>query len=553
MDAIHFFCPRGAVTPEMLTAAYQYGLDRTPRPANLNWDDASSILTLYLPGRESIHLSFPWTIPEIGHMLISTGTLDRQNQIPYFLSVELARGLCVAVRNQAADWEIAGLIGSNDFWNTIHEAGRRMHQAACLALHENPPQEEIDALANTSMQLSSRASVMLTQSYVDRILALRESTFRAQQNLNAIQEEESYSAGETSSEESISVLNETPADISESGTAVHSMDAMPPKWIGARLNSSTLEKEVKDLFLETFNIVSLDISWGKIVTDPEELDNFQKQVDWCYSNGFYLSAGPLLNFSAPRIPSFIQKYRGDFSAICMHVREHVEKVVKRFRNKIKTWIATSHVNTHFSLGLNPIQQLELTARIMSWIREFHPTAKISTSVDQPWGDGLLPTPTGVIEMLDFQLTPTTCAEILLRSRLGLSSLILDFNVGYRNRATYDRPLVEWSRMIDNWSQFKLPLYLSVRFPSSCEPDPKAFISSPPVWEGFSQRQQNYWAATVLPLVLAKPQVHGIYWGDFRDYCPHDYANAGLISRDGKIKKALRTVADIQQKFNFDDF
>ena len=553
MDSLFFICSPDTFTPDMLKAAYVYGLDRTPRPADLRLDDTKSVLILPLSSRESIRMSFPWTIPEVGHQLLSTGTLARQ-ETPYYMSVELARGLCVAVRNQAADWEIAGLTATAEFWETIFDAGRKMHLASCLTLEDSPPRDEIDRLANQSMQLSSHASKILTQLYVDRILALRQSVLQSQQSLNAIQEEGRYSSGEMAEgEENDSVLENEEGDSIGSGTAVHTVEPMPPKWIGARLSSTPLEKEVKDLFLETFNIVSVGTSWARIAAEPAEMDKIQKQVDWCYSNGFYLLGGPLLVFETAEVPEFMKKCRGDFTAICFHVREYVEKVVKRFRNKVKTWIATSRVNTRFPLGLNPIQQLELTARIISWIREFHPTAKIATSIDQPWGDGLLPAPIGEADETENILAPMTCAEILMRSRLGLSSLFLEFNIGYRDLATYDRPLVEWSRMIDSWSLFRLPLYLTLRVPSACTPDPNAVSQTAPLWSGWNTRQQNLWAMTVVPLLLAKPQVHGIGWGVYRDYCVHDYPHAGLISFDGKVKKTLGTLSAIQQLFNMDEF
>ncbi len=551
MDSIRLICPPNSFTPVMLTAAYIYGLDRTPRPADARLED--NILTLNPPGRESIRLNCPWTIPEVGHQLISTGTLARREQ-PYYLSVELARGLCVSVRNQASDWEVAGLAVSEDFWKVIYEAGRRMHQAACLSTQENAPFEQVDQAANISMQLSSKAALMLSQQYVDRVLALRHAAIQAQHSLNAIQEQERFSTDEVDSAGACSVLDDEEADldVSESGTAVHAIEAVPPKYIGARLGTALLEKEVKGLFLETFNIVTIALSWKRIQEDPEELDKIQKQVDWGYSNGYHMTAGPILDFSAPALPEMIMRNQGDMTAICFQVREHVERVVKRFRNKIKTWIATSRVNTHFALGLSPIQQLELTARVMTWIREFHPTAKIATAIDQPWGDAFLPPPIGVSEMPDALMTPMTCAEILIRSRFGPSSLMLEFNVGYQDRATYDRPLVEWSRLIDAWSQFRIPLYLSFRVPSACTRDLKAAVQTPPIWQGWNIRQQNFFAATVLPLALAKPLVCGVAWPVFRDYNAHDYPNAGLITADGRGKRAMNTLALLQKKFNLDD-
>ncbi|MDO5112961.1 MAG: hypothetical protein Q4E67_01155, partial [Planctomycetia bacterium] len=52
--------------------------------------------------------------------------------------------------------------------------------------------------------------------------------------------------------------------------------------------------------------------------------------------------------------------------------------------------------------------------------------------------------------------------------------------------------------------------------------------------------------------LAKPYVYGIEWAVFRDYRPHDYPHAGLISVDGKIKRTQKILAEIQKFFSLEE-
>ena len=62
------------------------------------------------------------------------------------------------------------------------------------------------------------------------------------------------------------------------------------------------------------------------------------------------------------------------------------------------------------------------------------------------------------------------------------------------------------------------------------------------------RYQALWASYVLPILLVKPNVYGVDWCVFRDYRTHDYPNAGLITGDGRVKKAQVVLAEILKYF-----
>ncbi|MDO4573989.1 MAG: hypothetical protein Q4D98_02110 [Planctomycetia bacterium] len=565
METLRFICPPDFATPDMLRAVHLTGLDSTVVPVEAVLD--GNRLTVTFPQVDNVRLNIPWTIPGIGHALIPTGTLLIREE-PYYLSLELARGLCVFVRNQAADWEVLGLQPSEEFQKMIRQAGQTLSQAATMVYGKTELLPEADALANQSMQLSSRASQVLVRGYLERVLCLRKMT-RQSQTVAAQMSRERNDLGGAFDEDDVAslmsqldqkepsatvVLDDEEDDVlfSSSDTAVHVVEPLPPKLVGVRLDYKPLESEVKQLFFRTFNSVTIDLSWEKIDENPDIVADYQKQMEWCYSNGFSVVAGPILNFFPQHIPPVLQRHKGNFGAICELVRQYVELVVKSFRSRVSTWIATSRVNSFFPLGLTALQQLELTAQIISWIREFQPTAEIITAFDQPWGENVFPKPIGAAGNGMEVLPPNVCAEILLRSKLRLAGIQLEFNVGYLDRSTYDRPPVLWSRMIDRWSCFNIPLYLSFRVPSACEDDPKACIPSPPVWKGWTPRQQAFWASTVLPLLLAKPYVYGIDWLVFRDYRPHDYPHAGLITSEGRVKKTQDILSQLQKAFSLDD-
>ena len=47
------------------------------------------------------------------------------------------------------------------------------------------------------------------------------------------------------------------------------------------------------------------------------------------------------------------------------------------------------------------------------------------------------------------------------------------------------------------------------------------------------------------MILAKPNVQGLYWNQFRDIPGHDFPNAGLMNDHRQAKPALRTLTTIR--------
>lgn len=581
METIHFLCPKDFATPEMLHTVHLVALDRSMVPVQAELNE--NLLTIHYPQSDNLRFAIPWTIPNFGNKMLTTGTLA-PTQTPYRLSIELTRGLCASIRNQASDWETLGLVPSEEFWTAIQDAGRYLFHAVKLTFNEDDD-PEIDKYANYAMQLCMKASILLARAYIERVLLLRklarpateaaialkneldlaynneqslieqEEIFdedRVSQLLMEMETDEALIGGQSEPENTRdSSPYDPPLDISDDDTAIHIVETVPPKYIGVHLDYNILEKETKDIFFQTFNHVNIVISWPRIIQKPEILNEYDNQIDWCISNGFSVTAGPILNFFPAHLPEMLTRYIGNFEVICDKVRDYVSLLVKRYRNKVSTWVATSRVNTFFPLGLTLLQQLELTVKIVGWIHEFQPTAEVLTSLDMPWGDNVLPPPYGVEDEESRSFPTIVCADYLLRSRYKINGFQLEFNIGYNNLATYDRPLLEWSRLIDRWSHFGVPLYLQIRVPSSSAPDRKAIISDPPLWNGWTMRYQALWASYVLPILLVKPNVYGVDWCVFRDYRTHDYPNSGLITGDGRVKKAQVVLAEILKYFMTD--
>jgi len=124
--------------------------------------------------------------------------------------------------------------------------------------------------------------------------------------------------------------------------------------------------------------------------------------------------------------------------------------------------------------------------------------------------------------------------------------MLEINLGYHPGGTLPRTHLEFSRQLDYWSLFGLPLFLSISVPSADHEDPLARRQvrlSPGSW---TAKSQQAWIAKYVPLFLAKPYVHGVIWNQLRDSEPHDFPNGGLFDPKGRAKPALKALASIRR-------
>jgi hypothetical protein len=133
------------------------------------------------------------------------------------------------------------------------------------------------------------------------------------------------------------------------------------------------------------------------------------------------------------------------------------------------------------------------------------------------------------------------ADALVRAGMDLSAINLEIGVGYTPMGSPSRDLIDFSRLIDQWSVLGLPLQVTLAFPSAVEHDPNQTTDlevEPNSWKTpVSEAAQAEWIDEYLPLLLAKPSVLAVFWNHLSDAQPHRFPHAGLIRPDGVAKPA----------------
>jgi hypothetical protein len=442
---------------------------------------------------ESGRVFVPWRVAGSGPMLLGTSTLMERDE-PYVLEVELARGMVNTLRNQLAQWETMGLEVPEPLRAQVLEATSQFARAATT-------QNDLKTAADwgeKSLATAVEAMDGLAAEYARQALQIRRSQVKA---------------------------NST--------------------WFGIRLDNDRPNARVGRQLVNTFNMVSLPVSWRatEAIEGRRNWDEVDAQFDWAHSAGLRITAGPILELDDRGVPDWTYLWEGDFDNLLKFMLDHVRAVVERYRGKVHLWQVASRMTHGHALGLSEEARLQVAAKAITAVRKLDPTTPLVVSFDQPWAEYL------AYQNLD--LAPLHFADALVRADLGLAGVGLEINVGYHPGGSLPRGPLALSRLIDTWSQLELPLLVALTLPSSSDLDPQAdskvrVISGDK--DSATHESQREWIERHVPLLLAKNVVQVVLWNQLSDAAAHHYPHGGLFDAAEKPKPALEALKKIRQQY-----
>ncbi|WP_437221692.1 endo-1,4-beta-xylanase [Planctomicrobium sp. SH661] len=462
------------------TDAYLSGMDGRIFPSRIEME--GPVLICRRPSSESAKLNLPWPVPGIGRPVLTTTSL-RERDDPYLLPVELARGKLSEVRESWASWEQSGMAIPDAFRKLQREAFQFFAKAGVAA-------GDLDSacqLAASAIERACAASALLIDAYtVQRLTSIRRSTHHA------------------------------------------------PGLVGSVLDSTVLTPSGQEIFHHAFNTASIPIHWKDIepVEGTYHWDAVDQLVEFCSAHRTILRGGPLIDLSPGGLHEWLTPWKNDFLNLPIFICDYIETTISRYQGLIRLWEVAAYGNTGGALGLGEDHCLALVARTLEAAKRTDSDAQFFIRVDCPWGeyqrDGR------------HRLSPFQFVDALVRSNLGLAGVTLEINSGYGSKACYARDMLSISKLIDMWSQLQLQIHVNIACPSSATPDPLADPRYPVqdgVWrDRWSEETQADWLEHLVPLLLAKSSVNGVFLSQFGDGVPHRFPHAGLVTADGKLKK-----------------
>ena len=314
---------------------------------------------------------------------------------------------------------------------------------------------------------------------------------------------------------------------------------------GVRLGGTVPEAAAADVLARTCNSICLPLAWN--VSEPAP-GNFRWEshdalLAWAEAGRLDVTAGPLVDFSAARLPDWLWSHERDLSALGRFMCRYVESAVRRYRGRIRRWQLTAASNSAALLSLGEDELLLLTVRMAEAARQVDPSLELIIGLAQPWGEYMAGE--------ERNHSPFIFADTLIRSGLTLSALDIELVMGVTPRGSYCRDLLDTSRVLDMYALLGLPLRVTLGYPSSASADPLAdpdFRVAAGHWRGgVSPQAQADWAAAFAALAVGKPFVQGVHWTHFSDAEPHTFPHAGLLDGQGQIKPALVPLRELREK------
>ncbi|SFH95238.1 endo-1,4-beta-xylanase [Planctomicrobium piriforme] len=460
--------------------AYLSGMDGRIFPTKVEYSD--NVITFRRPMSDSCKLNIAWPVPGLGRPVLATTSLRERDQ-PYELALELARGKLSEIRESSAMWEQAGMLVPDAFRKTQREAFEKLAKASTAQTSRDLAAD----LASQSIEKSCQASAILMDAYtIQRLTNIRRTRHQS------------------------------------------------PGLLGCVVDETLLTEKGSQIFRHAFNTASVPVNWK--VIEPNEGEYHWDAVDQLVAHGvenrYVLRGGPLIDLSPGGLPEWLSPWSNDFLNLPSFVCDYIETAVARYQGMIRLWEVSAYGNTGGALGLGEDHCLALVARTLETAKRTDSDAQFFIRIERPWGE--------YQRLGRHRLSPFQFVDALVRSNLGLAGVTLDVNIGYGPDGCYARDMLSISKLIDFWSLLQVQIHVNVACPSSSVADPHAgsqYSVYNGVWRNnWDQEAQAEWIEHVVPVLLAKPSVTGVFLSNFHDALPHRYPHAGLLDAKGEPKQ-----------------
>lgn len=491
MGLIRFAVPSTAAVGDwpQVHRGYLTGADGRIFTTRVEWD--GQFVGCRRTSHESSKFHVAWPVSGYGLPMLNTASLPEREE-PYNLPVELARGKIVQIRNQAGAWELAGMTVPPEYRPIILSAQRLFARAASAQAEALTAA----AIADEALAEACRAGELLASSYAQQALAGRHQKYP-----------------------------HLPASLG------CGMGAVPTSAQG-------------ELFSAAFNAAAVPIRWTSVEQEEGTYawETADAQVAWCEQHKLMVRGGPLIDLGPGGLPEWLSRWESDLFNLQSFVCDFVETAMGRYHGRIRWWEVAARLNTGGALTLNEETRLALVARILEVARQVDEEAQLLLRIDQPWGE--------YQARGQHRVSPLQIVDALLRSGVGLAGVNLEIAAGYLPSGTPNRDLLDYSRLIDQWSLLGIPLFVTLAVPSQTGTDAECAteleVDPQSARTGVSPQAQCEWIERFLPLLLAKPAVAGVYWSHFSDAERHDFPHAGLLDTQGEPKPALEQLLQYRQ-------
>ncbi|MGL4460627.1 MAG: endo-1,4-beta-xylanase [Planctomycetia bacterium] len=469
--------------------------ERIPLPITVEREGRRLVIRCDSPDSGVVSAAFE--VEGFGSVVLETSSL-MQREEPYRLAVELARGQLTILRNQLADWEVHGLETPGPAAVQLAEAMRSLRKAI-----NAEDEEESHVHAHEVLRRTLWTAENLTQGYARRALGKRRKALQ-----------------------------------------------QPSPSIGCVVDPVFERLPSSRRFSTAFGHATLPVEWARMQSDfgACNWESLDQRVSWCKQNRLPCMLGPLIDLSPSVLAPVVKEWDGDAETIATLMVDFVESCVHRYKEKVKQWDVVARANSAEVLGLRETDLLWLSKRLLEAVRTADEEAAVSMTIDLPWCE-YLPRPRR-------SYSPIAFLDMLQRMEAPLTRVNVEIAMGYPH-GSHCRSLLAISRLLDDFHELDLPVRVRLNFPSQPAGTPVDYggDGTDVGWGGRWHEQnddkiQAEWAKKVVRLVLAKPFVDAVSWGQYHDWEGCRWPHSGLVAENGRIKPIFGMLQELCAKHLF---
>lgn len=435
------------------------------------------------PNLETAGMALLWPIEGFGRVLLPTTCLPERDR-PYILNVELARAKLMQITNRREDWS---------FFDNLEGLEDITKQSQDLFIKAIQSVKDPAAASNLADAALQKAAI-----YSEK-LAVRQG--------KSLFDKRRKSSG------------------------------FGRGCLGCRVDPNLLTKpQYIERLLESFASVTLPINWANIESRQGHYDF--SMIDSCMAilsrRKTVISAGPLLHFTADRLPDWLLRSGVGFEKMREMAYQFVSKVVARYAGVVHRWYVISGLNAFNQFNFNFEQILEMTRAANMAVRAAGSRAVRIVEVSSPWGEYYATTPNSI--------PPFVYMDMVVQSGTSFDAFAIQMRFGKDETGMHLRDMMQISSLLDCFAPIAKPLYVTdVEIPSE-NGKGKFDIDVAGVWHRrWDRTRQSQWLERFYKIVLSKPFVEAVNYGSLADGNGGAIAHSGLLTKDLEPKESLETL------------
>jgi hypothetical protein len=302
--------------------------------------------------------------------------------------------------------------------------------------------------------------------------------------------------------------------------------------VGVRIDPRDDPAAVGGLARE-FDVMAIDLPWSVIEPAPGQYD-FSAVDRWmalAAQSRRPIVAGPLLRFDDAWLPSWMQRFKGDYKGIVDRSYAFMEQVVHRYRAVATLWNLCSGLHRNAWHPFSDAERIDLTRRAALLVRQSRRGARTLVELGDPFGESW--------GASNGSSTAWQFLERLLQEGVHLDAVGMQLCIGGPDGSVRD--MMQISAMLDRFMGYECKVMLSALGA------PSASVGGGWWRKPWTSAVQDAWATSVATIALSKPFVETLVWERLSESATDPRGSCAMIDAARQPRPVARKLLSIRNR------